>query len=185
MKMPVVILSLFAVATFADDNSTNSASAFQREIERHHEIALKQEPIGSKTSWSVITNTDNQIVFHFYNDISGSNWIVYGGPVPISFPHTFIETNSGISFLVESDGRHITASGQDGRIFWRTDPFADAHLEFYRTKNPQIIYIGKANKRTEEYWLKKDKRFIGILYNSSQFGELDIKTGEFFLGGQD
>jgi hypothetical protein len=179
------ILLLFAVVAFADDSTNSAAANLKRDLDRLYEIATNQEPKGSTTSWSVTTNSDNQIIFHFHNNTSGSNWIVYGGPVPISLPHTFVETNSGISFLVESDGRHITARGLDGKILWRRDPFADAHLEFYRTKNPQIVYIGKANERGEEYWKKQGKQVIGINFNSSQFGEVDIKTGDFFFGGQD
>lgn len=167
------------------DGSKDSAAALKRDLEKLHETSLKQEPIGSTTSWSKTTNSDNQIVRHMHNDTSGSNWIVYGGPAPFSLPHTFVETNSGINFVIESDGRHVTASSSDGKVLWRKDPFIDAHLEFYRTTNPQIIYIGKPNKRSEEYWLKKDKHVIEILYNSSQFGDLDIKTGDFFFGGQD
>jgi hypothetical protein len=163
MKITAVGLLLFVIASLADD----------------------QEPIGSTTSWSVTTNSDNQIVAHMTNHTSGSNWIVYGGPVPISLPYTFNDTNSGISFQVESDGRHITAIDSVGKTLWRRDPFADAHLEFYRTKTPKIIYIGKGNNRSEEYWAKEGKKVIGITFNSSQFGELDIKTGDFFFGGQD
>jgi hypothetical protein len=83
------------------------------------------------------------------------------------------DTNSGISFLVESDGRHITATGPDGKTLWRRDPFADAHLKFYRTTTPQIIYIGKASQQK-----------VVITYNSSQSGELNIKTGDFTFAGQ-
>jgi hypothetical protein len=188
MKIAAIGLLFFAIASLANEPepivNSNDVSAFQRKIECDHQAALKQEPIGSTTSWSVSTNSDNQIIWHVHNNTSGSNWIVNGGPVPISLPFTFNDTNSGISFRVESDGRHITAIDAGGKTLWHRDPFADAHLEFYRTKAPKIIYIGKANKRSEEYWAKAGKKVIGITFNSSQFGELDIETGDFFFGGQ-
>jgi hypothetical protein len=140
------ILLLFAVVVVAGDSTNSAAANLKRDLDRLYEIATNQEPKGSTTSWSVTTNSDNQIIFHFHNNTSGSNWITYGGPVPISLPHTFIETNSGMSFLVESDGRHIVASSADEKILWRKDPFADAHLEFYRTENPKIVYISSLSK---------------------------------------
>jgi hypothetical protein len=187
----VATLLLFAIVVVADDSTNSAAANLKRDIDRLHEISLKQEPIGSTTSWSVTTNSDNQIIFHFHNNTSGSNWINYGGPVPISLPHTFVETNSGINFLVESDGRHITASGSDGKILWRRDPFADAHLEFYRTETPKIIYISGISKNDEPHqWIRKAMEtrsitnFICITFDSSQFGCLDTKTGDFTFLGQ-
>lgn len=148
-------------------------------------VADDRQPTGSTTSWSVTTNGDVQIVYHMTNHTSGSNWIVYGGSVPISFPYTYKDTNSGISFRVEIDGRHITAINSEGRTNWCRDPFTDSHLEFYRTKTPVIRYLGKSHKQSEEYWSKRGKKVLGLTYNSSQSGELDIETGDFFFGGQD
>ena len=185
------ILLLFAVVVVAGDSTNSAAANLKRDLDRLYEIATNQEPKGSTTSWSVTTNSDNQIIFHFHNNTSGSNWITYGGPVPISLPHTFIETNSGMSFLVESDGRHIVASSADEKILWRKDPFADAHLEFYRTENPKIVYISSLSKNDEPHqWIRKAMEsrgitnFVCINFNSSQFGCLDTKTGDFTFLGQ-
>src|SRR5436190_24330359 len=98
---------------------------------------------------------------------------------------TYKDAESGIIFYVESDGRHLAAIDRDGKIVWHRDPFADAKLQYYRTKSPQIVYVGKASERAQEYWPGKQKKVIGIAFNSSQFGEVDIKTGEFQFGGQD
>jgi hypothetical protein len=157
---------------------TNDNSAYQ--------IMTQQEPIGSTTSWSITTNDSGRLrLYHMHNDTSGSNWIVYG-LISIPLPYTYYDTNSGISFLVESDGRHITATSSDGKTLWRRDPFADAHLKYYRTTTPQIVYIGKASQQAEAYWTKHGiPKIVGITYNSSQFGDLDVKTGDFTFGGQD
>ena len=149
MKITTIVLLIFAVAAFAGE----------------------QEPIGSKTSWSVATN-DNQIVFHFHNDTSGSNWTVSGGSVPISLPHTYKDAESGIVFYVESDGRHVSAISPAGQILWSRDPFADAHLPFYRTHTPRIVFIGR--------W----RGSVAISFDSTQSGDLDIKTGNFTFTGQ-
>ena len=39
--------------------------------------------------------------------------------------------------------------------------------------------------RIEVLWTERGKKVIGIGFNSSQFGELDVKTGDFEFGGQD
>lgn len=150
MKITTILLLMLAVTVFAGE----------------------QEPVGSETSWSVVTN-GNQIVFHFHNDTSGSNWTVNGGSVPISLPHAYKDAESGIVFYVESDGRHISAISPEGKILWSRDPFADAHLPFYRTQTPRIVFIGR--------W----RGCVAISYSSTQSGNLDIKTGDFTFTGQD
>ena len=187
MKAITFAFLFVSVAILADEHSTNGtsneAAAFQRKIEADHQLALRQEPIGSTTSWSVVTN-DERIIFHFHNNASGSNWTVNGGQVSISLPGTYKDTDSGIIFYLESDGRHISAIGSDGKLLWRRDPFADSHLEFYRTHDPKIVYVGKATERSEKYYEKQGKKVIGIGFNSSQAGSLDLKTGDFFFEGQ-
>jgi hypothetical protein len=165
MKTLTMILLLSAVAAFADE----------------------REPVGSRTSWSATTN-NNQIVFQVHNDTSGSNWTVNSGPVPITLPHTYKDVDSGIVFYVESDGRHVTAIAPDSRILWSRDPFADAHLQPYRTHTPLIVYIGKIDVADESHnWMLRGRtgRYIAISFNSSQFGIIDIKTGDFTFMGQD
>ena len=150
-------------------------------------IAGEQEPIGSKTSWSVTTN-NSQIVFHMHNDTSGSNWTVGGGTVPIALPHTYRDPNSGVIFYVESDGRHVSAIAPDGKILWNRDPFADAHLAVYRTKTPRIVYFDRVDPADKDHnWMLRGKAglYLGINFNSSQFGILDAKSGEFTFLGQD
>lgn len=146
-------------------------------------VADEREPKGSTTSWSVTTNNSN-IVFHFHNSTSGSNWIVNGGPPPIALPHTYKDADSGILFYVESDGQHVTAIKPDGKILWSREPFGDAHLDFYRTKTPRIVYIERIDEAHN--WMLKGKsgKYIGIRFNSSQSGILDVKTGDFTFMGQ-
>ena len=92
------------------------------------------------------------------------------------------EPHSGIILYVESDARHISAISPAGKLLWTRDPFKDAHLELYRTKLPQIAYIGRGPKAV---WVKGNPRdFVELSFNSSQFGLLRISDGEFFWGGQ-
>ena len=100
-------------------------------------------------------------------------------------PLAYKDRATGIIFYVESDGRHVTALDTDGKILWHRDPFADGKLEFYRTKTPRIVYIGKTNEVGEKCAAAKGQKVIGIAFNCSQFGDLDIKTGNFTFRGQD
>jgi hypothetical protein len=84
---------------------------------------------------------------------------------PFPGPQSYRDADSGIIFYVESDGRHIAAIGQDGKLLWHRDPFADARLE---------AMTGKGSGK-----------FVCISYNSSQAGVLDMKTGDFTFMGQD
>ena len=149
-------------------------------------LASEQEPPGSTTSFSINTNNSSMA---FSNHTSGSNWVVHLPPRPIALPHTFKDADSGIVLYVESDGRHVSAINPDGKILWTKDPFADAHLEFYRTHHPQLVYlgaIGEAQKWMEKAMAGKGSgKFIALSFNSTQSGVLDLKTGDFTFMGQD
>ena len=180
--MKVLAATIFLVAVlFCTAGETNPPSTLEA-----YQLGLAQEPIGSTTSWTISTNSKNWIVYHMTNNTSGSNWIVYGGPVPISLPYTYRDTNCGICLRVETDARHITAMDSGGKALWYRDPFAEAHLEFYRTRTPRIRFMGRTSKRMENNWSKfGGTSFLEVLFNSSQFGFLDVHTGDFFFGGQD
>jgi hypothetical protein len=97
-------------------------------------------------------------------------------------PQMYRDAHSATLYYVESDGRHVAAISRDGKLLWVRDPFMDAHLESYRTDNPQIISIGEAT-----WWGEgPPSQFRGsviITYNSSQFGALNRSNGDFqFLG---
>jgi hypothetical protein len=166
---------LFCTVIAIADDSTNSRANRQREIEqemaRLNEINMKREPIGSRTSYSVTTNSDYQLVWHMSNDTSGSNWIASGGRAQIPLPYTYTETNSGISLHVEADGRYVTAINSDGKTLWHRKPFADE----------TIRYIGKATGGIEEKWAKQNKKVVKVVSNSRyfDFGALDINNGDF------
>jgi len=103
---------------------------------------------------------------------------------PFPGPQAYRAVKSGTTLYVESDGRHVAAISSDGKLLWNRDPFADAHLEFYRTKIPQIIYIGPIMKWEKKEGLDSEK-FVQIVFTSSQFGVLQISDGTFQFRGQD
>ena len=99
-------------------------------------------------------------------------------------PQVCKDPTTGTLLYVESDGRHVAAISRDGILLWNRDPFRDAHLPFYRTEKPQIVYIGLASKFHHPVGEKPEK-FVEISFNSSQFGTMRISNGEFYFSGQD
>jgi len=99
-------------------------------------------------------------------------------------PQVYKDPTSGTLLYVESDGRHVAAISRDGKLLWNRDPFKDAHLPFYRTEKPQIVYIGPASKSHHPSG-EKPERFVEISFNNSQFGLMRISNGEFHFSGQD
>jgi hypothetical protein len=101
-----------------------------------------------------------------------------------SGPQVYKDPTSGTLLYVETDGRHVAAISGDGKLLWSRDPFKDAHLAFYRTKKPQIVYIGPASKSCCRAGQEPDE-FVAIVFNNSQFGVMRVSNGEFLFSGQD
>ena len=99
-------------------------------------------------------------------------------------PQVYKDQKGGTLLYVETDGRHVAAISRDGRLLWNRDPFNDAHLPFYRTEKPQIVYIGLASKFHHPAG-EKPESFVEISFNSSQAGLMRISNGEFHFSGQD
>ena len=72
------------------------------------------------------------------------------------------------------------------------DPFADAHLDYYRTNKPLIARFDFHKHGESENWdfpeeilhKKGIKNYISISFNSSQSGFMDVATGDFFPTGR-
>jgi hypothetical protein len=103
---------------------------------------------------------------------------------PFPGPQVYKDPNSGTLFYVETDGRHVAAISDKGKLLWTKDPFKDAHLPFYRTEKPQIVYIGPAPKGVHPPGEESNK-FVSIAFNSSQSGLLKMSNGDFEFLGQD
>lgn len=95
--------------------------------------------------------------------------------------HIITDSISHNTFILDSAGIYITAVSSSGKQLWKTDPWKDNHLDAYRTKRPIIVgfYFGNNYQRIPK------KEVIWIIYNNTQFGEIDKKTGVFTFNGQD
>jgi len=86
---------------------------------------------------------------------------------------------SKVIFYVETDGRHVVAISEDGKILWRKNPFVDAGLDPYRLARPTIECIGSKCQG-----LSGNDKSVVVWFTSSQFGVIDIATGKFTPMGQ-
>jgi hypothetical protein len=151
----------------------------------------EREPKGSHNLFFDSRDNPN-IGFYLHNSVSGSNWIKSSRVATITLPYILRDVDSGVTFEVEADGRHVSATDRYGALLLYRDPFADAHLEHYRTDTPCIVSFDFHKRSASENWdfpeqvLRKKgiDKFIRISFNSSQTGFLNIMNGEFFFTGQ-
>ena len=132
-------------------------------------------------------------------------------------PFAYRDAKSGITFYVESDGRHLAAIDKSGKVLWVRNPFVDYDLCPYRSPHPYIAWIGppggypkhtvigpykpppdaQANAKIVKALdslpsralkhlkrPKKGTRFIGLWFNSSEQGYVNIANGDFYFTGQ-
>jgi len=91
-----------------------------------------------------------------------------------------IDSINNNCFLLDSAHINIYALKQNHDTLWTTDPWKDNNIKVYRTKRPIIVQFDFAkNKWTD------NKEVIWIVYNNTQFGIIDKRTGEFTWFGQD
>jgi len=130
---------------------------------------------------------------YLHNSVSGSNWVVSVARYKaIMLPYILRDVDSGIIYEVETDGRHVSATDSYGALLWCRDPFADAHLDYYRTNKPLIARFDFHKHGESENWdfpeeilhKKGIKNYISISFNSSQSGFMDVATGDFFPTGR-
>jgi hypothetical protein len=176
----------------SDGHESQSNTIDEREPKGSHNVFF--DPYEKYGNTNVTSKYSPNISFYLHNSVSGSNWISSYGPnlQAITLPYILRDVDTGVTFEVEADGRHVSATDGYGALLWYRDPFADAHMEFYRTDKPQIVDFTIHKRKSSGDWTfveqalgkKGVSAYIGIRFNSSQAGFLDITTGEFHFTGQ-
>jgi hypothetical protein len=110
-------------------------------------------------------------------------------PGPAQVPHAFTYRDgaTGIQLYVESDGRHLAAFSPEGDLLWVRNPFEDKHLCPYRVERPiiwRIVPFPESLHARVAGYLKRAGPFVQIEFDSSQFGAIDLPTGDFQPMGQ-
>jgi hypothetical protein len=120
-------------------------------------------------------------------------------------PKMLMDPRTHITYKLDSDGRHVTATAPSGKVLWAHDAFNDYGLEPYRVTKPVIMVFKLSAGSQEEVDASREhvppsavaydeqvfrqrqdysKRFIEVTFNSSQFGDIDAATGKFTFLGQ-
>jgi hypothetical protein len=102
--------------------------------------------------------------------------------LPYKGPVAYVDKNLQVVFYAETDGRHLSAINLDGRVLWTRSPFVDAQLKPYRVVEPRIV---KINPPLPWMIVGAKGTFVAITFESTQFGLVDVKSGDFILLGQD
>jgi hypothetical protein len=92
---------------------------------------------------------------------------------------------SDIVLHVEADGRTVWAANKSGARLWTEDPFERAGLKPYRYRRPIIRTISPQAMPSNGRCRNQRRPVVSLQYNSTQFGVLYARTGEFIFGGQD
>lgn len=98
------------------------------------------------------------------------------------FPIRVTDNETGNTYEVQADRRTIVARTKEGKVIWRVNPFEDAKLKPYRVQYPFIVYFGRSTMAIQD---GKGDRFLGVAFNSSQFGVVNLADGSFTFEGQD
>jgi hypothetical protein len=101
----------------------------------------------------------------------------------------FKDPHTGISFYVESDGRHLAAISPEGGLLWVRNPFEDRHLCQYRTPRPVIDRMEAADSGQHVISIRNwngdvTHDVLFLQFDSSQYGVIDQITGDFYPEGQ-
>ena len=161
----------------SDGHESQANTPYEREPQGSHNIFF--DSFGSTNAYN--PNID----FYLHNSVSGSNWISsIARYKTITLPFILRDSDMGITFEVEADGRHVSATDDYGALFWYRDPFADAHMQYYRIDKPQIVSFTIYKRKPSEDWTfiervlgkKGVTAYISIRFNSSQAGFIDRKS---------
>ena len=104
-------------------------------------------------------------------------------PGPYFGPQCVTDVPTEIKVCVERDGHHLRATAPTGKLLWRRDPFVDAKLPLYRTPQPPTINVIRAGNFIQPP-RGQPGRTVWIMFESSQFGEVDLKSGDFLVEGE-
>jgi hypothetical protein len=94
------------------------------------------------------------------------------------FPIRVTDSQNGNIYEVQSDRRTIIAKTKNGELIWKVSPNAGT----YRVEHPFIVYFGRSTSAVAG---GKGDRFLGIAFNSSVFGQIDLTNGSFHHEGND
>ena len=84
-------------------------------------------------------------------------------------------------YVLDAPHIYITAYDRNGKKLWKTDPYMDNQMGEYRTKRPVIVDF----KFVTENFSSTKVETISIVYDNTEFGYENLKTGKYHSLGRD
>ncbi len=88
--------------------------------------------------------------------------------------------SAGIRYALDSKKVYLVAIDKNNKMLWYADPYKDNKLKPYKVERPVISEMFFVFSQTDI-----NKEVIWILYDNTQYGEVDKKTGKFLFLGQE
>lgn len=113
--------------------------------------------------------------------------IIAGSYIKTVPPKAILLTDkkTNLKYVLDSFHIYITACTANGDSLWKTDPWRDNRIEEYRTKRPIIVDMAFGSDKGYHSKTKKDEKVLWIRYSNTQFGFVNLRTGEYLFCGQD
>ncbi len=96
-------------------------------------------------------------------------------------PCLIIDSLTKNFYILDSSHSSITAYKSMKNVMWEINPYKKGGVNNYRHKNPTIWHLNIEPKNRDG----SGERVLHVSYTNSQFGYIDLKSGEFHYQGQD
>lgn len=110
-------------------------------------------------------------------------------------PMVYKDETSGTLYYFESDGKHVTAIDPKGTVLWHRNPVQELPKRGTskggqtgdRVIEGRIVYAGPPSDRTLQTLRIRGKvgPHLVVTFSTSEFGALDMKSGDFSYLGSD
>jgi hypothetical protein len=102
-------------------------------------------------------------------------------------PLSFKDEASGVLLYVETDRKHVAAIDKDGKILWHKEITQVVTLKSRGDKEAAVIFVGKPTDWSLKVMKERGKAgtYIGVGFNTKEFGVIDQQTGEYTSMGND
>lgn len=113
---------------------------------------------------------------------------------PFHGPMSLRDESSAITVYVESDGIHVSAISDKGKVLWTKNLEQDGLYSWpdddkgggRQRPAPKVVSLRVPNEAVRKYASSKGiAHALGLTFNTTVFGFLNLDDGSFYLLGQD
>ena len=97
----------------------------------------------------------------------------------------YLDRATGITVRAEPDRVHLSAFDKTGRVIWTRDPFESGALETStEVYHPKVTQVHQPVAVFTKCCAKAGRHYAMLNWNSTQYGLLDVQSGDFIYLGQ-